>query len=80
MLIPLFLCLFHKRHETEKVIDDINAAGILGFGLEFDGKKWEEAIAVYKNSMRYGPDRAMQHRIFHSISVCSDRLKKAHTA
>jgi hypothetical protein len=62
------------------MIDDISAAGILGFRLEFNGKKWEEAIAVYKNSMRYGPDRAMQYRIYHSISVCSDRLKKAHTA
>jgi len=43
-------------------------------------QKWEEAIAVYKNSLRHGPDRAMQYRIFHSISVCSDRLKKAHVA
>lgn len=40
-------------------------------------QKWQEAIAVYKNSLRHGPDRAMQYRIFHSISVCSDHLKKA---
>ena len=40
-LSPFFLRLLRKRHETEKMIDDINAAWIFGFGLEFDGKKWD---------------------------------------
>jgi hypothetical protein len=26
------------------MIDDISAAGILGFGLEFNGKKWDTEI------------------------------------
>ena len=37
-------------------------------------QKWQEAIAAYRKAMRYQPDRAMQNRIYHSVSTCSERL------
>ena len=37
-------------------------------------QKWQEAIAAYRKAMRYQPDRAMQKRIFHSVSICTERL------
>jgi ribosomal protein S12 methylthiotransferase accessory factor len=39
-------------------------------------QRWDEAIETYKKASFYKTDRAMQLQIFHSLSVCSDRLKK----
>ncbi|UCF95130.1 MAG: YcaO-like family protein [Desulfobacterales bacterium] len=40
-------------------------------------QRWEEAIEAYKATLRCQPDRAMQHRIFNALALCSDRLKES---
>ena len=36
-------------------------------------KRYDEAIEAYKETYRYGPDRAMQMQILHSIKICMDK-------
>lgn len=43
--------------------------------LKYDGQ-WEAAIAAYKEALLLKPDRAMQYRIFNSLTQCTKQMEK----